>query len=334
MADRMAQFWQRHPEARGLAPRELPELMYPKMFGEVSAPAALPDLLGLVGSWQPNVVVHDAGELAAPIAAKSVDAPHVTHSFGALLPEARVRAGAEEVAPLWRAQGIEPPPYGGLYDHLYVDIYPPSLQAPGGARAGSRQLLRPGALQGADETDATTDAIARMPGPLVYLTFGTVFNASSGDRTFEAFRAALEGIRNMEVSVVATVGPNSDPEILGPQPSNVVVARYIPQALLLPHCAIVVSHAGSGTVLATLASGLPQVCLPQAADQFLNAEAVARSGTGISLEGEAVDAAAVSGAVDQLLGEPRYGEHARRVAEEIAAMPAAEDAAVAVEALV
>ena len=105
----------------------------------------------------------------------------------------------------------------------------------------------------------------------MYLTFGTVFNDN------EAFRAALAGIRDVGVGLVVTVGPNGDPAAFGPQPARVVVERYIPQTRLLPVCDVVASHAGSGTVLGALALGIPQLCLPQAADQFLNAAAVARA---------------------------------------------------------
>ncbi len=61
-------------------------------------------------------MVNDAAELAAPIAAAAVGVPHVTHAFGALLPEVRVRRAGEDVAALWRAEGLEPRPYGGVLD--------------------------------------------------------------------------------------------------------------------------------------------------------------------------------------------------------------------------
>lgn len=38
------------------------------------------------------------------------------------------------------------------------------------------------------------------------------------------------------------------------------------------------SHAGSGTLLATLARGLPQLCLPGAADQFESTETCVSAG--------------------------------------------------------
>ena len=61
-----------------------------------------------------------------------------------------------------------------------------------------------------------------------------------------------------ELGVVGsvTVGPKADPAVVGAQPAHVRVEQYVPQTLVLPHCDVVVSHAGSGTVLAALAVGV------------------------------------------------------------------------------
>lgn len=326
-ADFMAEFWRRHPEVRELPHHERPDVMFPKVFGEVSAPVTLAELLPLARSWQPSLVVHDAAELAGPIAAAAIGVPHVTHAFGALLPEARVRAAGDEVAALWRAQGLEPRPYGGSYDHLYLDIYPPSLRMPGGDHVGARQQLRPVSFAGGDEQGSAADIIARVGRPLVYLTFGTVFNHN------DAFSAAVAGIRDLGVGLVVTVGPSMDPAALGPQPGNVVVERYIPQTQLLPACAVVASHAGSGTALAALARAIPQLCLPQAADQFLNAAAIARGAAGIMLAPADVSAAAVSEAVRRLLDDASFRDRAGLIGAEIAAMPAPDEVAAVLEAL-
>ena len=325
-ADKLAAFWRRHPDVRALPPQQWPDIMFPKLFGEVSAPPALADLLPLVTTWRPDVVVHDAAELAAPIAAAAVGVPHVTHGFGALLPEPRVRAAGDEVAPLWRRHGLEPRPYGGSYDHLYLDIYPPRLRSGEDDHVRARQPLRPVPVD--EATDDALPAHLREEGrPLVYLTFGTVFNDN------RAFRAALAAIRDLPVKVVVTVGPTGDPEAFGPQPSHVVVQRYVPQMRLLPSCDVVVSHGGSGTVLATLQLGIPQLCLPQAADQFINAAAVARSGAGLQIPPEEVEAAGVAAAVEVLLGDAAFRQHAQRVGDEIASMPSPDEVAVVLETL-
>lgn len=134
-------------------------------------------------------------------------------------------------------------------------------------------------------------------------------------------RTVLEGIRELPVRVVITCGPGRDVRALGDQPANVHVADYIPQARLLPHCAAVASHAGSGTFLAALAAGLPQLLLPQAADQFLNATAGAQAGVGIAIEPDRMSAAAVTDALAELLGDPAYRVAAQRLSAEIEAMP-------------
>jgi UDP:flavonoid glycosyltransferase YjiC (YdhE family) len=327
-AERIGEFWRRYPEVRQVPAEEQPNVMFSKLFGEISVPAALPELLALARSWRPELVVHDAAELAAPIAAAATGVPHVAHAFGALLPEVRVQRAAEAVAPLWRAEGLEPRPYAGSYDHLYLDIYPPSMQPPGGDRVGARQLLRPVPFAGEVEERLARDVLDRAQTPLVYLTFGTVFNDN------DAFRAALAGIGSLDVGLIVTVGPYADPAAFGRQPDNVIVERYIPQTLVLPECDLVASHAGSGTALAALGLGTPQLCLPNAADQFLNAAAVARSGAGIAIAPDDVDPAGVADAIRRLLDDSRFRSAARGVADEIAAMPSPDEVAGVLETLV
>jgi MGT family glycosyltransferase len=164
---------------------------------------------------------------------------------------------------------------------------------------------------------------------MIYLTFGTVNNAAA------AFGTAVAAVQGMDALVVVTTGANQDPEVLGSLPSNVHVSRFIPQSLLLPRYSAVVSHAGSGTLLAGFAQGVPQVCIPQAADQFRNAGACASAGGGIALQGEAEAAteSAIGEAVLRVLAEPEFREAARKVQAEIAIMPSAEAVAETLEQL-
>jgi UDP:flavonoid glycosyltransferase YjiC (YdhE family) len=108
----------------------------------------------------------------------------------------------------------------------------------------------------------------------------------------------------------------------------VLVEPYIAHASLLPRCALVVSQGGAGILLGALANGLPQLVLPQGADQFANADGVERAGAGSALQPGSVTADAVREAAERLLSDPGFAERARRVRDEIAAMPDA-DAVVA-----
>jgi MGT family glycosyltransferase len=155
--------------------------------------------------------------------------------------------------------------------------------------------------------------------PLVYVTLGTVFNDD-----LPLFGMAVDAAREVGIRVVVTLGSGNDPAVLGPQPPHVTVEQFMPQAELLPACAAVVSHAGSGTFLAALAAGVPQVLLPQAADQFLNAQAGEQAGVAIAVPRAEVSVERVREALKRVLGDDAFRAAAERVRTEISAMPAAE----------
>jgi UDP:flavonoid glycosyltransferase YjiC (YdhE family) len=323
-----AEVRRRYPELETMPPAEMPNVMFGKMFGAIAAPAIHADLLPFARDWRPSLVVADAAEFAGHIVAAELGVPSVTKGFGPLLPERRVAAAGDEVAPLWRSRGLEPRPYGGCYDHLYLDIYPPELQTGEATHVPYRQPLRPDSDDGQVE-DGALPALPDVPActPLVYVTMGTVFNDP------EPLRAVLTAIRELDVRVLATIGPRGDPASVGTQPPNVRVERYVPQALVLPRCDMVVSHAGSGTTLGTLMQGIPQLCLPQGADQFLNAAAVATAGAGISLMPDAATPEALRDAATRLLHHASYRDAATRVSASIASMPSTDQVASVLEAL-
>jgi UDP:flavonoid glycosyltransferase YjiC (YdhE family) len=315
----------RFPKLAELAPNERPDAMFGKLFGAMATPPMLDGLEPVALAWRPHVVVADAADFAGHIVAAMLGIASVTKGFGPLLPEQRMTSAAEEVAPFWIARELEPRPYGGAYDHLYIDIYPPEMQLDAGAHVSRRQPMRPATIGGPD--DSTLIPQTRRDAPLVYVTMGTVFNDP------EPLRRAVEGVRALDVRVLATVGPTADPAVLGDQPLHVMVEPYVAQTAVLPHCAMVVSHGGSGTVLGALALGVPQVCLPQGADQFLNAAAVATSGAGLSITPDAASAHAIRDAVSTVLRDGSYRDAAQRIAVSIEAMPSPDEVAGVLERL-
>jgi MGT family glycosyltransferase len=109
--------------------------------------------------------------------------------------------------------------------------------------------------------------------------------------------------------------------MLGPQPSNVQVHQYIPQELLLPHCAAVVTHGGAGSTLGALAFGLPLLIVPQGADQFYNAERVVGAGAAVQLMPDRLTADSAREAVRILLHDDTFRGAAHRIKKEFDAMP-------------
>ncbi|HEY9378200.1 MAG TPA: nucleotide disphospho-sugar-binding domain-containing protein, partial [Jiangellaceae bacterium] len=135
------------------------------------------------------------------------------------------------------------------------------------------------------------------------------------------------------LALVVTVGQQNDPAVLGPQPDNVVVRLYVPQAELLPHCQAVVTHGGSGTMLGALAQGLPLLVVPQGADQYANADAVVAASAGRRLGRDETTGDAVRDSVRSLLDDPGFRRAALRVQAEIRAMPTAAQAITRIEML-
>ena len=324
---RQAEYRRRFPGEAELPVLERRALMFPKLFGAIAAPAMLPGLLRAAEAFVPDVVIHDAAEFASAVVAGRLGVPHLTHSFGALVPRDFVYSAGEEVAPLWESAGLSPRSFGGSYDHLYVDIYPRVLQPASVDYVPRVQPLRPVAVDAAPGEELPAH-LRDLPRPLVYVTFGTVFNAAA------VFAPVVEAARQLDATVVVTVGPDGDPAALGVVPPNVIVERYVAQSLLFDRCDVVVSHAGSGTFLSALARAIPQLCLPQAADQFVNASACERIGAGITLEPATVTPQHITDAIERLRTDERFRTGARAGAEAIHAMPPPDEVANFIEYLV
>jgi UDP:flavonoid glycosyltransferase YjiC (YdhE family) len=302
-----------------VVPRDRGDVLVPYAFGGVAAPEMAPALRELVAEWAPDIVVHDPLEFAAPLVAAELGVHHVTHSFGSTVPAHRLHAAEAFVSPLWERSGLTAPAMCGVFADVYVDIRPSSL--PGHPPAGTRALTErptPADAIGGELPAIVTEGDDR---PLVYLTLGTVWADA------DLLRSAVQALAALDVRVLVTVGPRGDPDALGHVRDGVQVLRYVPQPQLLPHCAVVVSHAGSGTFFGTLANGVPQLCLPQGADQFLNADAAAAIGAALTLEGEAATGAAITDAAAELLRSTAYRTVAQEIADEIARMPDADQVA-------
>jgi hypothetical protein len=87
------------------------------------------------------------------------------------------------------------------------------------------------------------------------------------------------------------------------KPDNVHIERFVAQSEVLPLVDLIVHHGGTGTVLGALQAGLPQLLLPQGADQFINAEILITAGAVRALTNEAQQPGAIGEAVQALLGD-------------------------------
>ncbi|MEJ2856908.1 MULTISPECIES: glycosyltransferase [unclassified Saccharothrix] len=248
------------------------------------------DLAADLARLEPDLVVHGWGVPGAAEAARVAGVPGVWHGFGRMFPE-----GIGLVRPV-----------GGVH----LDICPPSLQDKDFLATQDRVELRPVAFS------EPARRVLRDGRPLIYLTLGTAFG------TPEILAAAVRGLAALDAHIVVAAG-RVRPDELGSVPHNVTVRDWVDQADLWPHVDVAVHHGGSGTTLGALAAGVPQLLVPQGADQFANAEAVTAAGAGLVLD----EPAAIADLTWKLLAGNDHRDAARALAAEIARMPSPDEVA-------
>jgi UDP:flavonoid glycosyltransferase YjiC (YdhE family) len=320
------QFRAAHSDGAQFAGEQLSAYTFPRLFGAVLAPAMLDDLEQAARHWRPDFVVHEPAALAAPLVCRQLGLRNVTHGYGLWPPSSYLEDAMRFFGTHWQARGLEAPLDGGLYRHLCLDIAPPSLQRPLHPSNEAEFRFNPyradkanaavltGGLRAALQTPVTE-------GPRIYVTFGTVFNRSPA--LINAARAAAQ----LGAAVVVTVGSDGDTQPFTRMGGHVSAHRFLDQAALLPHCDLVVSHGGAGTLLGAAAHGVPQLILPQAADHFRNARALCAINAGRAVEPEHQTAEKVAVAMAMALNCPGQSVAAATLAREMSAMADAAAAA-------
>ncbi|MCX4659477.1 macrolide-inactivating glycosyltransferase [Streptomyces uncialis] len=112
--------------------------------------------------------------------------------------------------------------------------------------------------------------------------------------------------------VVLQIGKFVDPAELGEVPGNVEVHSWVPQLAVLRQADAFITHAGAGGSQEGLATGTPMVAVPQAVDQFGNADMLQGLGVARHVPKAEATADTLRAAVLDLVGDP---EVARRLAE-------------------
>ena len=297
-----------------------PELIS-RVFGSVLPRRFAADVAPVIADRKPDLVVHELGNPGAGLAAKVAGVPALCHSFGRMWrADELTGSGRAHLAAVAADLGVDLPDDDLMtLGNPYLDICPPSVQDPGFLAATANRIpLRPVPFA---EPGELPRWVLDHREPLVYLTLGTAF----GD--VAVLRTAIDGLAAVDAKVLVAAGPTVDAEALGEVPDNVVVLTWVPQADLLPHVDLVVHHGGSGTTLGAFGAGVPQLVLPQGADQFSNAEVVAEGGLGARLLGADVTAEAITARARDLLADEAVLGAARGIADEIAAMPSPHDVA-------
>ncbi|WP_052503919.1 nucleotide disphospho-sugar-binding domain-containing protein [Micromonospora haikouensis] len=283
-----------------------------------------PDLLRFAERWRPDLVVTDSMVFAAPIVAARLGIPLVRHTWG---PDVMrmISQPLQGFSDAGDVRGQWPVGLPELYDHYGVEVrndhpqrtvdpWPTSLQLPG---MTGRLPVRFVPYNGAA---AVPDWALDRPGrPRVCVTWGTSTAALAGDEAFVLPRV-VDALAGMDVEVVLAISA-ADRVKLGSLPDNARVAENVPLHLFMPSCSAIVNQGGTSSLLTAACFGVPQVMMPQTADNPFNAANYNASGAGITLDPTRATNDEIGAAVARVLTDEACRAAAGKVREEIAGTP-------------
>jgi UDP:flavonoid glycosyltransferase YjiC (YdhE family) len=354
------QRWREHVEAAGMCFVAAPE--YP-VFPTQARPlqpyeavvrAAAVTRRAIIEA-RPEVVVHDILTLAPAVAGELEGLPVATliphvhpaaapgfppYALGARLPttalgrrlwqrfdravETGLRQGRSELNETRAKLGLPPVTrlHGGLSEQLCLVGTFPQLEYP---RRWAPHVHVVGPLI----WEPPYEEVEPPPGtgPLVLVAPST-----AQDPEHRLLRAAVVGLAGEPVRLLATWNRKPLP-VPVKVAANTRLVEWISYSRTMPRCALVICHAGHGTMVRALASGAPVLAVPHAGDMAENAARADWAGVGVRLPWRLLGPRTLSLAVRRALADPGLAAQARELAGWAATHDGAERAADLVEDL-
>ncbi|WP_405677953.1 macrolide-inactivating glycosyltransferase [Streptomyces sp. NBC_00868] len=308
---------------------------------------ALPQLAAAFEGDEPDLVIHDITAYPAPVLAHRWGVPAVSLSpnmvawegyeeevaapmFAELKASERGQAYYARFAAWLTENGLgdqvdrfQAAPRRGLV------LIPRALQ-PNADRVDESVHTFVGACQG---DRAATQGRWQRPDPadgrkVLLVSLGSAFTKQPA-----FYRACMDAFGDLsDWHVVLQIGKFTDEADLGEIPANVEVHRWVPQLDILRQADAFITHAGAGGSQEGLATATPMVAVPQAVDQFANADMLAALGVARHVPMDRADATTLREAVLGLLADPEVARRAEAVRAQMATEGGTRQAADLIEA--
>ncbi|QES47578.1 glycosyl transferase [Streptomyces venezuelae] len=307
---------------------------------------ALPQLAAAFEGDEPDLVLHDITSYPARVLAHRWGVPAVSLSPNLVAWEGyEAEVGEPMTAPLkatergqayyarfraWLEEnGIpdDPDPFVGRPRRSIV-LIPKALQ-PNADRVDETVHTFVGACQGERTEQGRWQRPPAAEGrKLALVSLGSTFTKQP-----EFYRACAEAFAGLpDWHLVLQIGKFTDEAELGVLPAHTEVHRWVPQLDILRQADVFITHAGAGGSQEGLATGTPMVAVPQAVDQFGNADRLASLGVARHLPMAEATAENLRAAVLALTGDPEVAARAEQIRTEMAKEGGTRQAADLIEA--
>ncbi|GGT98538.1 macrolide-inactivating glycosyltransferase [Streptomyces lateritius] len=293
---------------------------------------ALPQLARAFDADQPDLVLHDITAYPAPVLAHRWGVPAVglwpnlvpwegyeeevaEPMFAELKASDRGRAYYARFEAWLAEHGVGTHPDRLISRPRRALVFIPEALQPHAERVDTSVFTFVGACQGerADQGEWRRPEGAEK---VLLVSLGSAFTKQP-----DFYRACVAAFGDLPGwHVVLQIGKFVDAADLGAVPANVEVRSWVPQLAILRQADAFITHAGAGGSQEGLATATPMVAVPQAVDQFGNADMLQSLGVARHVPMEEATADRLREAVLGLVGDPhvaaRLGEIQARMAGE------------------
>lgn len=295
-------------------------------------PAMVDDLLGLLRDWRADLIVREAAELGAtlvgactgiPVACAAWGAPMLDTAWERHMPMDMTWEGYAREA---HRLGVDPDARTAMRAELTLSTLPPSWMRAGDGELGEVKHFHAPPQDRSTNSELSTKLADLITRRFVYATLGTVHNSRHSLR-----KTILAVLGGLPLDVLFTAGPGIDIPRLGTQAQNITLESFIPQSLVVPHAALVVSHAGLGTIIGALYEGVPMVLISIATDHPINAERAVTLGVATTIDIAECEPDQLRGQIMLALTDSQLRDRAAEIREECRSLPEIANAAQTLE---
>lgn len=343
------------PDLSDIPPAEAVMLRYRRALdtwlSEDRVATATEDLIALAGRiGKPAVIVTDPFLSAAALAAEALDVKLAVCGW-----PAQVSLNVEFLYPVQRTLGEDSQQRlerlyqrFGLSGANFSDGPTPSIISPHlhisyfnetWYQADSANLLDQTLFVGGQPTPPQGDPprwLADIPDQyaLALVTLGSIFTGDLGFFGWAAHAVAQVGLVPVVVIGWNPLEPERKAELKAALPPGTRLLNWVDFDHVLPRTGLAVHHGGMGTTHALIVHGIPQMCVPHAADQRGQARRAAEAKVGLNLTAHDVRNGALLEGARALARDRKVYENARELAADFHALGGPPAAAAALAELV
>ena len=210
-------------------------------------------------------------------------------------------------------------------EHLNLYVYPEAADYPRSEPPAPTWHRLESSVRATEEPWEVPDELRGRPGPLVYLSLGSL-----GSADVDLMRRLVSVLADTPHRYVVSKGPRADVLEL---PDNMWGEARLPQTSIVPEVDLVITHGGNNTTTEAFHFGKPMIVLPLFWDQYDNAQRVDETGFGLRLPTYTFEDQELRDAVDRLLADGDLRSRMTAVGERIRANDGTRRAADLIESV-